>query len=626
MIGTMKRRPRSLALAGAALLALMILGLPAIAQERPLSSWRLNEGGVWESLPGVNPYATITGLGSGAGWGNSGASIGVTARAVFEPDLSRAEISAEFVPVSRGIIASDPRLFIAPLRQRLEWKVIVIVRNPNDVSMTNVRVHNQFGKAFRAALTGQSVGDAAMADGDVKGLLPSSSGFTWDIGYLGPGAAAKAELMVTTNQSGGRAEFAEEGVYSLDTGFQLTYRLLGKDEVRNTAPCSVIARRNPSALRSDGEPYGVVQKPIERDLVLPERPVPVRPGVGGSVPIGGGQGGIVPSVRAKQVEGSAQITRVHGTGMLKVISTGVSDNVGVKDDKFTVPAGEQAEWKMEIWVENPVTQSSSMVQPQGQPEGWNGWIVTLLFGQHLTAEEIERSVYVPGNPGIHKGVLEIVEDHPEPGITRVKIIWNWHQTAGNRFLPGSHAYLALKVTTSGLPPSDEDLIFCDHINMEYNPVGSGYWHQVPLDPIYIKSVGEPHADVSVTATRLDWRVRKPGMYAALATEITATGYGKLQVQFSDFRDLARTNGVSGTVPAFYAFGQDLPDKASSQWIAASAMNDQSNWPIPMELDSAAGSVLRLWSMIGVGEEASSAEYSSDLGDNKGVITFIVSNN
>ena len=631
MIGTMKRRPRSLALAGAVLLAVMILGLPAVAQERYLSAWRLNEWSIWESLPEVNPYATAAGFGSGEGWGNSGASIGVTARAVFEPDLSRAEISAEFVPMSRGIITSDPRLFIAPLRQRLEWKVIVTVRNPNDVAMTNARVHNQFGKAFRATLTGQSVGDARMADADVKGLLPSSSGLTWDIGYLGPGDAAKAELTVTTNQAGGRAEFAEEGVYSLDTGFQLTYRLVGKDEVRNTAPCSVIARVNPSALRPDGEPYAVQQKPIERDLPLPERPVPVRPGIGGRVPIGGGHVGIAPSAGARQVEGPAQILRVHKddtgneTGLFRLLATGVSDNVGVEGDKFTVPAGEQAEWKVEIWVKNPAVQSSSAVRPQDQPEGWNGWIVTLLFGERLTVEEIERSVYVPGLT-VSDVTLTIGVYYPAPGITRVRVIWYWHQTAGNRFLPGSHAYLALKVTTSGLPASDKDLIFCDPINMEYNPVGSGYWHQVPLDKVLIKSSGEPYADVSVTATRLDWRVRKPGIYAALATEITATGCGKLQVQFSDFRDLARTDGVSGTVPAFYAFGQDLPEKASLQWIAASAMNDQSNWPTPVKLDPTTGSVVRLWSMINVGEDVSSAEYSSDRGDDKGVITFIVSNN
>ena len=126
-----------------------------------------------------------------------------------------------------------------------------------------------------------------------------------------------------------------------------------------------------------------------------------------------------------------------------------------------MPTGEAAEWKVELWVNHPDDGSA--------PEGWNGWIVTLLFGEHLAAEEIERLVYVPDNPDIQDGILTIEVYYPAPDITRVRVIWYWHQTAKNRFLPGSHAYLALKVTTEGLPPSSEDLIFCKPINMEYNP-------------------------------------------------------------------------------------------------------------------------------------------------------------
>ena len=279
-----------------------------------------------------------------------------------------------------------------------------------------------------------------------------------------------------------------------------------------------------------------------------------------------------------------------------------------------MPAGKDAEWKVEIWVKNPDAQSSSMVRPQDQPEGWNGWIVTLLFGEHLTAEEIERSVHVPGLT-VGDGTLKIEEDYPAPGITRLKVIWNWHQTAGNRFLPGSEAYLALKVTTNELPPSDKDLIFCDQINMEYNPVGGNYWHQVPLDPIYIKSAGEPHADVSITATRLDWRVRKPGTYAVLATTVTASGIGRLSIQFSEFADLARTGPIAGTIAAFYGFGDDLAAVETAGWISALELNNKTRY-----IDLSEPMPVLMWSKISVGEEDSSAEY-----ENEGVMTFIVSN-
>ncbi len=88
--------------------------------------------------------------------------------------------------------------------------------------------------------------------------------------------------------------------------------------------------------------------------------------------------------------------------------------------------------------------------------------------------------------------MTIETDYPEPGITRVRLIWRWQQKANKKFVPGSRAYLALKVKTNGLPPSEKNLIFCDSINMEYNPVGSGYWHQVPLNQILIKSAGGSH--------------------------------------------------------------------------------------------------------------------------------------
>jgi len=603
----------SLAVATAIVLAIIAMGLPAVAQERPLSAWRLDEWGTWAGLPEVNPYATITGSGSSEGWGNAGASVGITARAVFEPDLSRAEISAEFVPVSRAIIASDSRLFIAPLGQRLEWKVIVTVRNPNDVSMTNVRVHNQFGKAFRAALTGQSVGDARMADADVKGLLPSSSGFTWDIGYLGPGAAAKAELMVTTNQSGDRAEFAEEGVYSLDTGFQLTYRLLGKGEVRNTAPCSVIARRNPSALRSDGEPYGVSQKPIERDLVLPERPIAVGPGPQG--PGAGSPGSRQPAVITRVPGGGSQnpskdITRAEE--LFSLTAAGVSANVTDDGDRFRVPPGQAAEWNVKLDIENT------------QDVWWNGWTVTLTFGPGLDVPALGATMRVTdkhGNTVSYLGVLTIVPQGSGPEATDVT--WTW-ASSGGKFDPGFKAQLELKVVTTGLPGGAAESVFCKSIQMKYNPKAGGPG-TVHLDDVYIAPPVELYAYVSLSATRLDWRVRKPGTYAALATEITATGYGTLSVQFSGFDSLTRADGGDGVIDAFYGFGDSLADVEDAenadleQWTAATDLNGQSR---ELGLSSSEPAVLRMWSKVCVGNEDPSAEYEDYEG---GVITFIVSN-
>ncbi len=602
----------SLAVATAIVLTIIAMGLTAVAEERPLSAWRLDEWGKWTGLPEVNPYATIAGSGSSQGWGNSGASIGVTARAVFEPDLSRAEISAEFVPVSRGIITSDSRLFIAPLRQRLEWKAIVTVRNPNDVSMTNVRVHNQFGKAFRATLTGQSVGDARMADAEAKGLLPSSSGFTWDIGYLGPGAAAKAELTVTTNQAGGRAEFAEEGVYSLDTGFRLVYRLLGEDEVRNTAPCSVIARVNPSALRSDAEPYSVQQRPVERDFPLPERPIPQRPipgRPGTEQPIvtqGPGQRSpavitrVAPELSAEELaqleaeeEGAKGIDRHDGSDRFTVTATAKTTNIKENAGEFVVPAGEYAEWEVDLAVLNSVNAL------------WITWTATLEFGPELKAEVTSHSIVTYAN----------VTEDPVTGTTRVA----WGGVGLLRDL-GDVARLRVFTRNPNGCTTPGNYVFTDSLEFQYRAPRLGWppytEHGFSLSPIRVDVEAVPEAAVSLSATRLDWRVRKPGTYAALATEITATGYGKLSIQFSEFGDPVRSDGTPGTVDAFYGFGATLAVVEAEGWVRADMLNGASR-----VIDLSSPMPVWMWSMIGVGEEDSSTEYES-----KGVITFIVSNN
>jgi hypothetical protein len=141
---------------------------------------------------------------------------------------------------------------------------------------------------------------------------------------------------------------------------------------------------------------------------------------------------------------------------------------------------------------------------------------------------------------------------------------------------------------------------------------------VPLDPIYIKSVEEPHADVSVTASRLDWRVQKPGTYAVLATKITASGIGKLSIQFSEFENLSKVGGASGTIEASYGFGDNLAAAEAAGWISAADLNNKARY---IDLSEPDPIPVLMWSKISVGDEVSSAEYEST-----GVITFIVSNN
>lgn len=631
-------------------LALLVFTLPALGA--PLTAFRLVPMIGWEKLEEINPYATIDSdyvmelRSPMTGSANAESSVvPVTVRARVDLDTSEAEICVDFVPVSGEIIQVGSRLFAAPVGRQLKGTIVLTVRNPNDFPMESARVEGSVGSAFQPTVTGRSQGNVRLESNDPRGISQSDSLFIWDVGSLLPNEAARCEISVTTRRSDtGGFGFSKEGSYTIDSGFLLTYTMRGKTQRQRTAPHSIIAQRNLKSLGVTTDSSVSTSNPFERQWPYPERTFPERSYTFGpsSEPsetnenesAKDSQGSGVFIALVTPLEESVQIQRIHGSGLFSLLATGISDNIGVEDDKFTVPTGEAAEWKVEIWVQNPTTQSSSelqpeakpatqraeplKVQPQDQPEGWNGWIVTLLFGEHLSAEEIERLVYVPGNPGIQDGILTIELYYPAPDITRVRVIWYWHQTEANRFLPGSHAYLALKVTTDGLPPSSEDLIFCDHINMEYNPVQSGYWHQVPLNPIYIKAVQEAYADVNVTASRLDWRVQKPGTYAAIATEISATGKGKLSVQFSEFCDLARVNGTAGMITAFYGFGNDLAAVETGGWISAADLNNKTRY---IDLSDPDPMPILMWSKINVDDQDSSAEY-----ENTGVITFIVSNN
>lgn len=100
------------------LVCIVLACLPQVAIGA-LTPWRLDPWGGWEPLEPVNPYATIQGANPVSGSGNAGSSaVQITARAEVAFDVTKAELTADFVPVSREIIESDPRLFVAPLGRR----------------------------------------------------------------------------------------------------------------------------------------------------------------------------------------------------------------------------------------------------------------------------------------------------------------------------------------------------------------------------------------------------------------------------------------------------------------------------------------------------------------------------
>jgi hypothetical protein len=273
----------------------LVFALPASGAS--LTVFKLTPMIGWEKLEQVNPYATIDsdyvmGLSSPmTGWSNAASSVAqVIARAKVDFDTSEAEISADFIPVSGEIIQGGLNLFAAPTGRQLKGTIVLTARNPNDFPMEGVRVEGSLIAAFQPTVAGSSRGDVRIEGDDPRGLSQADSVFIWDVGSLLPNEAARVEVSVTTRRSStGGFGFTEEGVYLVDSGFRLTYATLGKDQTRSTTPNSIIAHENPKALGLNTGSSSVASNSFDREWPylkrpFPERPVPVKPGLGGSVP------------------------------------------------------------------------------------------------------------------------------------------------------------------------------------------------------------------------------------------------------------------------------------------------------------------------------------------------------
>ncbi len=585
-------------------LLLLVLGFAAApAFGDSLTVYRLEPSSGWVELPPVNPYATAVGENPLQGWSNAGSvSWPIRTTATFEPDIEKAELTVDFIPVSRDIRPNEARLFIAPLGRRLEWRVVITVRNPNDIVMRNVKVRDEFGQAFRATLAGRPHGDARIEGDDPRGRLPLHPTLVWDVGDLAPGEAARAEVTVVTGRDGnGNQQFSREGIYSIDTGARLTYVVAGQSQIRNAASGSVITRKDADALRGDGAPFDVVPGPIagEGPAGRPSAVLAKPPVTGASLQVGGASiirdsGGPSGGIGARDIG--------RTDPRFTITAVGKTANVAEDGGQFIVPTGEYAEWEVSVGVSCP-------------DYFLTGWQMTLNFGPQLWAEEIPGSRDIVALPDPGAGPAPVIARDPSTG--KVKVTWNW---SGVGFF-GASGQFKLKVYTAE-PTGYGDpgtFTFCDNMTLSYQAIfGSG---TVTLNPpISIKAEGA-YANVSLSATRLDWRVRKAGTYAALATEMSFTGAGNLSIQFDGFADLARQDGGAATISTWYGFGQDLAAVEASGWIAAEDLNLPANDRGPITLDPTNPATLKMWSRIAVGEEDSSCEY-----EDVGVITFIVSNN
>lgn len=128
--------------------------------------------------------------------------------------------------------------------------------------------------------------------------------------------------------------------------------------------------------------------------------------------------------------------------------------------------------------------------------------------------------------------------------------------------------------------------------------------------------------LNITNTRWDWRVRKPGTYAADCITVQLASNNAIQLAFAGFGDLMYKEtgeGIKQNIATWYALAGTLPAVDSSAWISASYFTERVV-TIPDSQALHDGYDYKLYNKIFVDTCNSSCEY-----ENKGTITITLTN-
>ncbi|MEA4884587.1 MAG: hypothetical protein VB144_13220 [Clostridia bacterium] len=118
------------------------------------------------------------------------------------------------------------------------------------------------------------------------------------------------------------------------------------------------------------------------------------------------------------------------------------------------------------------------------------------------------------------------------------------------------------------------------------------------------------SDWTIGGTRWDWRILKPGTYAADCIEFTLKSNNDVLIDYEGFADLQYLEtgaGVKRTIDTYYSFGEDIVAAERNGWVRAVDLNTDDD----LILDSAAlhgGMSTKLLNKIVVENCNSSCEY------------------
>ncbi len=139
-------------------------------------------------------------------------------------------------------------------------------------------------------------------------------------------------------------------------------------------------------------------------------------------------------------------------------------------------------------------------------------------------------------------------------------------------------------------------------------------------PVTIHASVAQWIEWSITGTRWDWRVRKPGIYAGDCIGATITSNNDVQIDFDGFDNLqALGNSVNPTIPIWYSFGETIDEAEAHGWIPAPNLDGES-FLLEDSQDLHCGLSWKLWNKINVENCNSSCEY-----EDQAVITLTLKN-
>lgn len=201
-----------------------------------------------------------------------------------------------------------------------------------------------------------------------------------------------------------------------------------------------------------------------------------------------------------------------------------------------------------------------------------------------------------------------------------------------------------------LPPGSEEVeVFYRALDQDGNPDATGEWVSIGVgnddqrarswnsgtaqgsgNQAYWDFNFTSHASVAqwiewnLGGTRKDWRILRPGEYAADSIAFSIKSNNDVMVFFAGFGDLQYQGdevppGTQDTIETWYSYGANFDQADANGWVEAAALN-QEPLVIPNSNDLHYGITYKLWQRILVQPSNNSSEY-----ENVGTVRLALTN-